>query len=67
MNKVSINTEAIFRAGLSVARGKLSGGGYQSTAGEFVQSLQDIASGGEISTTCSPDHINLECSVIDQL
>ena len=57
VNKVSIHTEIIFRAGLSVLRGKSSGGGY----------LQDMTSCGGISTMCGPVHINLECSAVDQL
>ena len=52
VNTVSIRTEAIFRSGLPGSREKSSGGGYQSTTGEFVKSLQDMASCGVLSTMC---------------
>jgi hypothetical protein len=67
VNKVSIRTEAIFRSGLLEWRGKSSGGGYQSTTGDFVKSLQDMASCEGLSTMCGSVHVNLECSAVDQL
>ena len=67
VNEMPIHTEAIFRSGLSVSGGISSGRGYQSTMGEFVNNLQDMASHGGISTMCSPVNIDFECSEVDQL
>ncbi len=49
---------------MSVPRGKSSGGGYQSTTGDFVKSLQDMASCGGLSTMCDSVHVS---SAVDQL